>query len=290
MFDPTAEEENTQTNEEVATESDSSEEAPPQVVDWNGEIDALQKADWFGRLDEPTRNLFVRGAENKYKNLERGFTKAFQDTAGRKRDLDRKEAALRDQELKIQKWLTGDADPMAEKQAEIDRLQTIHNTALETLRNEYEQSQRKAADEWTGKYGTAERERDELRQRLETFEYEAKQAESRQVEAAVDEVENWMKSEANDIYSNDDAFYAFSVLLTGGIDPEDAVSMVRAKFAPPEPVRAEPVPDAMELMNMGPGRTASTNVSDNRSYKDIMDSMRRMAQSDEAQFYNPRRS
>jgi len=98
-----------------------------------------------------------------------------------------------------------------------------------------------------------------------------------------------MKSEANDIYSNDDAFYAFSVLLTGGIDPEDAVSMVRAKFAPPEPVRAEPVPDAMELMNMGPGRTASTNVSDNRSYKDIMDSMRRMAQSDEAQFYNPRR-
>lgn len=290
MFDPTAEEENTQTNEEVATESDSWEEAPPQVVDWNGEIDALQKADWFGRLDEPTRNLFVRGAENKYKNLERGFTKAFQDTAGRKRDLDRKEAALRDQELKIQKWLTGDADPMAEKQAEIDRLQTIHNTALETLRNEYEQSQRKAADEWTGKYGTAERERDELRQRLETFEYEAKQAESRQVEAAVDEVENWMKSEANDIYSNDDAFYAFSVLLTGGIDPEDAVSMVRAKFAPPEPVRAEPVPDAMELMNMGPGRTASTNVSDNRSYKDIMDSMRRMAQSDEAQFYNPRRS
>lgn len=289
MFDPTAEEENTQTNEEVATESDSSEEAPPQVVDWNGEIDALQKADWFGRLDEPTRNLFVRGAENKYKNLERGYTKAFQDTAGRKRDLDRKEAALRDQELKIQKWLTGDADPMAEKQAEIDRLQTIHNTALETLRNEYEQSQRKAADEWTGKYGTAERERDELRQRLETFEYEAKQAETRQVEAAVDEVENWMKSEANDIYSNDDAFYAFSVLLTGGIDPEDAVSMVRAKFAPPEPVRAEPVPDAMELMNMGPGRTASTNVSDNRSYKDIMDSMRRMAQSDEAQFYNPRR-
>ena len=289
MFDPTAEEENTQTNEEVTPESDSSEEAPPQVVDWNGEIDALQKADWFGRLDEPTRNLFVRGAENKYKNLERGFTKAFQDTAGRKRDLDRKEAALRDQELKIQKWLTGDADPMAEKQAEIDRLQAMHSTALDTLRNEYEQSQRKAADEWTGKYGTAERERDELRQRLETFEYEAKQAETRQVEAAVDEVENWMKSEANDIYSNDDAFYAFSVLLTGGIDPEDAVSMVRAKFAPPEPVRAEPVPDAMELMNMGPGRTASTNVSDNRSYKDIMDSMRRMAQSDEAQFYNPRR-
>jgi hypothetical protein len=290
MFDPTTEEENTQTNEEVATESASSEDAPPSVFDWNGEIDALQKADWFSRIDEPTRNTLVRGVENKYKNFERGFTKAFQDTAGRKRELDRKEAALRDQELKIQKWLTGDADPMAEKQAEIDRLQAMHSAALDTLRNEYDQAQRKAAEEWTGKYGTAERERDELRQRLESFEYEAKQAEERQIESAVDEVENWMKSEANDIYSNDDAFYAFSVLLTGGIDPEDAVAMVRAKFAPPEPPQAEPVPEAMELMNMGPGRAATTNVADNRSYKDIMDSMRRMAQSDEAQFYNPRRS
>jgi len=28
---------------------------------------------------------------------------------------------------------------------------------------------------------------------------------------------------------------------------------------------------------------------ENRSYKEIMDSMRRMAQADEAQFYNPRR-
>lgn len=291
MFDPTTEEENTQTQEttEVA-DAAPAEEAAPQVFDWNGEIDALTKAEWFNRIDESTRNILVRGVESKYKNFERGFTKAFQDTAGRKRELDRKEAALREQELKIQKWLTGDADPMAEKQAEIDRLQAMHQAALETLRNEYEQAQRKAAEEWTGKYGTAERERDELRQRLETFEYEAKQAEARQVEAAVDEVENWMKSEANDIYSNDDAFYAFSVLLTGGIDPEDAVAMVRAKFAPPEPPQAEPVPDAMELMNMGPGRTATTNATDNRSYKDIMDSMRRMAQSDEAQFYNPRRS
>lgn len=291
MFDPTTEEENTQTQETTqVADSAPAEEAAPQVFDWNGEIDALTKAEWFNRIDESTRNILVRGVESKYKNFERGFTKAFQDTAGRKRDLDRKEAMLREQERKVQKWLTGDADPMAEKQAEIDRLQAMHSAALETLRNEYDQAQRKAADEWTGKYGTAERERDELRQRLETFEYEAQQAEARQVEAAVDEVENWMKTEASDIYSNDDAFYAFSVLLTGGIDPEDAVMMVRAKFAMPEPPQAEPVPEAMELMNMGPGRTASTNATDNRSYKDIMDSMRRMAQSDEAQFYNPRRS
>jgi hypothetical protein len=47
----------------------------------------------------------------------------------------------------------------------------------------------------------------------------------------------------------------------------------------------EPVPEAMNLMNMGPNRAGATVQSENRSYKDIMDSMRRMAQADESKFY-----
>jgi hypothetical protein len=288
MFDET-ENENTQQAEQVdTTEAAAVEEpaeAPPSVFDWNGELDGLTKADWFGKIDESTRNTLVRGFESKYRNFERGFTKAFQDTASRKKDLERREAKLRDDELRIQRWMTGDADPMAEKQRELDQLKAVHDVALQTLRDEYEQSVRKAADEWTGKYGTAERERDELRDRLQQFEYEAQQAELQQVEAAVTEVEDWLKSEADDVYSNDDAFYAFCVLCTGGVDPEDAVTMVRAKFGPPPAPEPEPVPEAMNLMNMGPNRAGATVQSENRSYKDIMDSMRRMAQSDEAKFY-----
>jgi hypothetical protein len=288
MFDNT-EDENQQPAEQTdAVEAEAapeSGEAPPSVFDWNGELEALSKADWFSRIDEPTRNTLVRGVESKYRNFERGFTKAFQDTASRRKDLERREAKLRDEEQRVQRWLTGDADPMAEKQREIDQLKAAHDSALQTLRDEYEQSVRKAADEWTGKYGTAERERDDLRQRLENFEYEARQAEVRQVEEAVTEVEDWLKSEADDVYSNDDAFYAFCVLCTGGVDPEDAVTMVRAKFGPPPAPEPEPVPEAMNLMNLGPNRAGATVQSDNRSYKDIMDSMRRMAQSDEAKFY-----
>jgi hypothetical protein len=288
MFDET-ENENTQQAEQVdTTEAAAVEEpveAPPSVFDWNGELDGLTKADWFGKIDEPTRNTLVRGFESKYRNFERGFTKAFQDTASRRKDLERREAKLRDDELRIQRWMTGDADPMAEKQRELDQLKAAHDAALQTLRDEYEQSVRKAADEWTGKYGTAERERDELRDRLQQFEYEAQQAELQQVEAAVTEVEDWLKSEADDVYSNDDAFYAFCVLCTGGVDPEDAVTMVRAKFGPPPAPEPEPVPEAMNLMNMGPNRAGATVQTENRSYKDIMDSMRRMAQSDEAKFY-----
>jgi hypothetical protein len=288
MFDET-ENENTQQAEQVdTTEAAAVEEpveAPPSVFDWNGELDGLTKADWFSKIDEPTRNTLVRGFESKYRNFERGFTKAFQDTASRRKDLERREAKLRDDELRIQRWMTGDADPMAEKQRELDQLKAVHDAALQTLRDEYEQSVRKAADEWTGKYGNAERERDELRDRLQQFEYEAQQAELQQVEAAVTEVEDWLKSEADDVYSNDDAFYAFCVLCTGGVDPEDAVTMVRAKFGPPPAPEPEPVPEAMNLMNMGPNRAGATVQTENRSYKDIMDSMRRMAQSDEAKFY-----
>jgi hypothetical protein len=272
---------------EVQPESEPFEEAPS-VFDWNGELDSLTKADWYGKLDEPLRHTITRGFEQKYRNFERGFTKSFQETAAKRKDIERRETQLREEERRIQRWLTGDADPMAEKQAEIDRMKAAHDAALQTLRDEYEMSVRKAAEEWNGKYGTAERERDELRQKLETFEYQARQAEEQQVEAAVTEVEDWLKSEANDVYSNDDAFYAFCVLCTGGLDPEDAVTMVRAKFGPPPAPEPEPVPQAMDLMNMGPSRAASTQQGENRSYKDIMDQMRRAAQSDEGAFYKGR--
>lgn len=295
MFDAENEKE-VETPELVSGEGEAMEAAPepveeaPSVFDWNGELDALTKSDWFSKVgDDGLRNTLVRGFESKYKNFERGFTKAFQDTASRRKDLERREAALRENELRVQRWLSGNADPMAEKQAEIDRLKAAHDAALQTLRDEYEQSVQKAQEEWTGKYGTAERERDELRQRLEQFEYEARAAEERQVEEAVDEVEGWLKSEASDVYENDDAFYAFCVLVTGGLDPEDAVTMTRAKFGPPPPPEPEPVPEAMKMMNLGPQRGAGTVQSENRSYKDIMDQMRRAAQADESAFYNPKR-
>jgi hypothetical protein len=296
MFDQAEEEEvdtqteNVEASEPEAVEAAGPAEDAPSVFDWNGELEALSKADWFSKIgDDGLRNTLVRGFESKYKNFERGFTKAFQDTASRRKELERREAAVKENELKVMRWLNGSGDPMAEKQAEVERLKAAHDAALQTLRDEYAQSVQKAQDEWTGKYGTAERERDELRQRLEQFEYESKAAEERQVEQAVDEVETWLKEEAGDVYENDDAFYAFCVLVTGGLDPEDAVVMTRAKFGPPPAPTPEPVPDAMQVMNLGPQRSGGTVQSESRSYKDIMDAMRRAAQADESAFYNPRR-
>jgi hypothetical protein len=280
MFDPANED--TQTPETSLPTVDVPDAAPaenaPQLFDWNGELDALQKADWFSRVDEPIRNSVVRGFEQKYRNFERGFSKAFQDTATRRRDLDRKEATLRAQELEVQRWLTGDSDPMKTKQGEIDQLKTAHDAAFHALREEYEQNSRKAVDEWTGKYSTLEQEREQYRQRVEQIEYQARQEEEARLDAAVTDVETWLTTEAKDVYDNDDAFYMFSVLCTGGADPEDAVMMVRAKYG--APAKAEPLPADLAMSNMGANRTATTEQADNRSYKEIMDSMRRAAQSE----------
>lgn len=281
MFDPANEETQnpeTQLPEVDVAESGAPAEVAPNLFDWNGELDALSKSDWFSRVDEPTRNSLVRGFEQKYRNFERGFSKAFQDTASRRRDLDRKEATLRQQELEVQRWLTGDSDPLKSKQVEIDQIKAAHDAALHALREEYDQNSRKAVDEWSGKYSTLEQEREQYRQRVEQIEYETHQAQERQTEAAVTDVETWLTSEANDVYVNDDAFYMFCVLCTGGADPEDAVTMVRAKYG--SPAQAEPLPADLAMSNMGANRTATTEQADNRSYKEIMDAMRRAAQSE----------
>ena len=282
MFEPANDEtQNPETQlPDVAVAEDATPvEAAPQLFDWNGEIDALQKSDWFGRIEEPVRNSLVRGFEQKYRNFERGFSKAFQDTASRRRELDRKEATLRQQELEVQRWLTGDSDPLAAKQKEIDQIKAAHDAALQALREEYEQNSRKAVDEWTGKYSTLEQEREQYRQRVEQIEYQAQLEREQQVEAAVTDVETWLTSEAKDVYENDDAFYMFCVLCTGGADPEDAVTMVRAKYG--APATPEPLPADLAMANMGANRTATTEQADGRSYKEIMDAMRRAAQSED---------
>ena len=79
------------------------------------------------------------------------------------------------------------------------------------------------------------------------------------------------------------------MLRAGGLDPEDAVTMTRAKFGPPPAPEPEPVPQAMQMMNLGPSRSAGTVQSQSGSYKEIMDQMRRAAQADESAFYLPKR-
>lgn len=246
--------------------------------EWNGEVDSLQQADWFNQLDEPVRNGLLSGIQNKYNNWEKGYTSKFQELAATKTQFRDKEAQLREHEKRVQRWMYGDENPLEEARNEMERMKVQHEAAVDALRSEYEKALNDIRTAGSGELQEAIKARDEAIAKIQAFEQERHQAEEQQIEAQVDELETWLQSNAADIVDNDDAFYTWCVLCTGGASPEDALQMVRAKYGAPEPTPApEAPPKGVELMNMDGGRTG-TQAGKAKSFDDIMDEMRRAAQ------------
>ena len=253
------------------------------VFDWNGEVESLRDAEWFGSIDEGRRDGVLKGIETKYQNWQRGYTKAFQENADRRKTLEERSEAVRAQEMRVQKWLHGDVDPLLEKQKEIDTLTEAHTAALEVLKKEHGE----AVEALKGSSGTeledAQKQLTEANTRISQFIEKEQAAVQADLDQRTDEFEGWLQKEAPDIIANDEAFYLLCVLCAGGtVTKEQAVNMVHAQFpAPvPEPVAAaptpepvpvpEPVPEAMSLMNMGTGQGSGTASGDGRSFDDML--------------------
>tara|TARA_Y100001973_G_C5208862_1_gene343781 strand:+ start:13389 stop:14333 length:945 start_codon:yes stop_codon:yes gene_type:complete len=270
--------------EAAPVEAAPAEDPISQPIDWNGEIESLKQSEWLSALDPSARDTVLSGVEAKYRNWERGYSKAFQENADRRRTLDEREQEVRSQELRVQRWVNGDVSPLEDKQREIEELKNLHRGALQALRKEHEEAQRRVAEAHSTEQEALREERDKLGAQIKTFEQEATKREEAELQSAVAEFETWINKEAPDIVKNDEAFYTLCVLCTGGVSPEDAVTMVRAKFAPPAPPAPEPEPEpepqpevlpkSVELMNMGTGQGAGTEKTERRSYDDIMNEMR----------------
>lgn len=263
---------------EVSSEAPA--ESPEPAFEWNGEVDSLNSSEWFNGLEEPVRQGLLSGIQQKYQNWEKGYTSKYQELANLRKSYGDREEALRAQERRVQKWLYGDGDPLTETRAEMERMQTQHEAALGALRSEYEKAIEDIRTAQSGELQTAISARDEAVAKIQEFEQQRAAAEEAAIESQVDELEVWLDNNAPDVVANDDAFYTWCVLCTGGTSPEDAVQMVRAKYGQPEPENT-PEPEepskAVELMNMGGARTG-TESGQPKSFEDIMDEMRRAAQ------------
>ena len=269
---------------------ESDEDASPSVFDWNGEVDGLNEAEWFSGLDENLQSAILKGLEAKYQNWQRGYTKAFGDNAERRKSLDSREQEIRDQEIRVQRWLHGDVDPLSEKQKEIDTLKESLATTVEQLKEEHAAALEAAKGADKDEFDKAVKELAETREQLNTILSEKAAAEEADLERRTDEFEAWLRDNEPDLMENDEAFFNLCLLLTGGAPLDQAVRMIRGAFplqvpepevAPePEP-EPEPVPQSVSLMNMGTGQGASTAKSETRSARDVMDAMRRAAMSAE---------
>mgnify|MGYP003112256489 CR=1 FL=1 len=272
-----------ETAAEPAVESAEPVEAVEAAFDWNGEVESMQSADWFNNLDENVRTGLLSGIQQKYQNWEKGYSSKYQELASARKSYDSRESQLRDQEARVQKWLYGEGDPLGETRAEMERMKTQHEAALSALRSEYDKAVQDIRTAQSGELKSAIEARDEAVQKIQAFEQERAAAEEAQVESQVDELESWLDTNAPDVVANDDAFYTWCVLCTGGASPEDAVQMVRAKYGAPPAAEPEPEPEpeepskAVELMNMGGARTG-TESGQPKTFEEIMDEMRRAAQ------------
>jgi len=264
---------------------DSSSDAAPSVFDWNGEVDGLGEAEWFSSLDDNLRETILAGLETKYQNWQRGYTKAFGENAARRKDLDTRATEIRDQEIRVQRWLHGDIDPLNEKQKEIDDLKESLTTTVEQLKEEHAAAVEAAKGADQDEFDKATKELAETRGQLNTILAEKAAAEAESLEQRTDEFEAWLGENAPDVMNNHEAFFNLCLLCTGGAPLDQAVAMVRAAFPPPaaepEPVAApkpEPIPESVSLMNMGTGQSAGTSKTTNESARDVLDRMRRVAQ------------
>ena len=75
----------------------------PDVLDWNGEMEALREADWVQNLDPGMRRAVLDGIEGKYQNWQRGYTNKYQDLAKQRRSAEDLMKEVREQEVKVQR-------------------------------------------------------------------------------------------------------------------------------------------------------------------------------------------
>jgi hypothetical protein len=272
--------------EPIAAETASIESESP--YPWDGELTSLQESDWFSTLDDRVRSSVLGGLENKHRNWSRGWTRSYQDNADARRDLDRRADAVRQSEIRVQKWLHGDVDPLNEKQSEIDDLKRVHAAAVKAIREEHELGLTKARGRTDDELEQTKKELLEHRSKLSAYakadldrEQVQVQARERAIDAKAEQFQQWLQTNEPHVYTNDNAFEAMCTMMASGFSLKDSLTFVHGKYPkavePEKPAEPAPetVPESVSLMNMGSG--SGTVSGETRSFEEIMDAMRRSA-------------
>jgi len=196
----------TSTGSQSADTSGSTNTAPS----WNGELSSLDEQEWYKRLPDDIKPHVRAGHEAKLKTYDQGYQSKFRGLADERKSWEQKLAdertQLREERAHFERLLYGEEDPAAAVKADLEQklgeLQTKHD-ALAKQQQEREEAENKRA---------------------------------------ADGVHDYIKAQAEDIYSDDEAFEMCIGLLVQGIPPEKALKMVRATMTvaeePPRSVRA----------------------------------------------------
>ena len=250
---------------------------PATEADWAGELAALQGAEWFKGLSPDTQTAVLKGIETKYKNWQSGYTQKFQNLATQREKLQADKQKLRQEQIRVQKWLYGSENPLADKQAELDGLTQSHAAALEEMKKAHAEAIEAAQSSHKAEFEAAKKSLTEAQEKVQQFETAKAERDKVELEAAASEFMSYVKNNAPDIMENDAMYFDLVGACQVGNSLDDAILMVRAKYGKNKP-QPESVPDAVDMMNMGSGQAAGTESGNTRSFSEMMDEMRREAQ------------
>ena len=223
-------------------------------VTWNGELDALTSAEWFNTgVDEKYRNVLLEGMKTKYKHLEGGFTKKTQEIAAERKGWQDKEQQLSNELRQYRLWLDTGKDPDAQVREEAESLRQ-QLTAATAAREQLEKDLRAQVEaEFNEKLTPLEQERLELQERLAAQEATATAQEEARNQEIREGLVKWISTTAPGLWDdeNENALATFTHFLETGAanDPQTALKLVGALYPKFNPLAAEPVPAAIDVMN-----------------------------------------
>ena len=182
---------------------------------------------------------------------------------------------------------------MDAKNAEIESLKKAHEEAVAQMTKEHEEILSKRSEVSQEDLQKIITERDEAKKVAEEIRAKVQAAESAALDQEVEEWDNWLKSQAPELYEQvedaeeqtrrNNSFNKFCQLAAmADVTREQALTLVRTLYPAPESTEPpapepEPVPESINLMNLGTSQ-ASTTAQGNASYfAEMMDSLRRQA-------------
>ena len=152
--------------------------------------------------------------------------------------LDRREKDIREQEMRVQKWLHGDVDPLEEKQREIESLKQANEAAIRALRDEHEEATAKMQGGRVDEIEKLTQTIVEREERIRGYEETEANAKATKDQAEVDEFTAWLQEKAPHVYGDEEALYDLCVNVAHGKEWGDALKMTLALH--PSPAAAAP--------------------------------------------------
>lgn len=255
---------------EDATPAEPAASTSTELGGWDGNLDTIEKAEWYNRLPEADRSSVIAGMRKVFTGWQRAATDRFEAAAAQRREAQTMQEAIREEQANLaqleDRWIkmvTGEDDPISTRDARIADLEAqlaaagasaeateggaSKEDAVIAAKAAYDQRMQ----EWEAEKQQLLQDRDSAKQELQGY--------LDQVEAAYqDHVSEWLSERAPDLLAEDadiQPLTRFMQLHAQGIDLDKALAMVRvAHPAPAAPL----VPDAISLMHMDGDRSATT--------------------------------